>query len=327
MEPIYESLPPERIKQITDTIDVGYDLVAITLVSDDILIGGLENHWSWNNENVCVSFNTKFGKTFGSFHTVLIPLNLIANITLIPLAEESIPHFPEDEIYVKVTRKLGLGDDSPIKYYVQDYPNPLATIIAEHNLAIALAKNLEVDEALKHSLSSEAIPPNGILFEKDFILYADWNYFSHQMHGATSLSASAGVVGVTKDFSPSQQSFVFGHLSQNFQKIKNIQDVVVQTGVDEIFARGCILSPQPPQDTEIEGEKCILLACGNAQDTGEAVYPVLVKQKAFKYPLEFVGQIRSQLVFYGEFLPVPLEVFGRKQQYTILARAIGYLRH
>ena len=86
------------------------------------------------------------------------------------------------------------------------------------------------------------------------------------------------------------------------------------------------MSPQPPQDTEIEGEKCILLACGNAQDIGEAVYPVLIKKKAFKYPLEFLGQIRSQLVFYGEFLPIPLELFGRKQQYTILARAIGYLK-
>ncbi len=326
MEPIYESLPSERIKQITDTIDVGYDLVAITLVSGDILIGGLEKHWSWNNENVQVGFNTKFGKAFGSFHTVLIPLNLIANVTLIPLSQVSIPHLPEDDISVKFSRKLGVGDDSPIKCCVQDYPNPLATIIAEHNLAIALAKNLEVDNAFGHSLSNEAVPPEGILFEKDFILYADWDYFSHQMHGATSLSASTGIVSVTKDFSPSLQSFVLGHLSHNFQKIKNIQDVVVQNGVDEIFARGCILSPQPPQDTEIEGEKCILIACGNAQDTGEAVYPVLVKQKAFKYPMEFLGQIRSQLVFYGEFLPVPLEIFGRKQQYTILARAIGYLQ-
>lgn len=326
MEPIYESLPPERIKQITDTIDVGYDLIAVTLVSGDILLGSLAKHWSWNGKEIHVGFNTKEGKVFGGSHAVIIPINLIANITQVPLADESIPKFPEDDINVKFIRELGLGDGSPVKYYVQDYPNPLATIIAEHNLTISNARNLAILEWVEMSLSSDAVPPQGILLERDFILYADWDYFSRQMHGATSLSASAGVVGVTKDFSPSQQSFVFNHLSQNFQKIKNIQDVVVQTGVDEIFARGCILSPQPPQDTEIEGEKCILLACGNAQDTGEAVYPVLVKQKAFKFPMEFIGQVRSQLVFYGEFLPVPLEVFGRKQQYTILARAIGYLQ-
>ncbi len=305
---IFQPLQPNDIKALTDAIEIGYQLISVTLTTGDQLIGGIEKHWGWNGENVSIGFNTKAGRIYGMSHIIRIPLNQIADIKSIPLSDDTVP--------VYLDRRLT----------VQDYPNQLATVIEEHNLEVANACGLKVTGYMEAALAQDSIPPEGIKLRKDFILYADWDFFSRQMHGAVSVNASIGTVGIEKDFSPSLQNFVFKHLRENFQKIKDVQDALQPSGIDEAYVRGCILMPQPAQDTEIEGDTCILIACANAENTGEAAYPVLLKQKSLKYPIEFLNQVRSPLIFYGEFLPVPIEVFGIRQEYTILARAIGYLQ-
>ncbi len=323
---VYQPLQPNDIKAITDSIEIGYQLISVTLITSDELIGGLAKHWGWNGEEVSIGFNTHRGQMFGMSHIIRIPLELIADVKPIPLADESLPMWSPNDPYLVRLREKGMDDSFNKRSFVQDYPNPWATLIERHNLEICKRLGLKVGGYGEAALSRESVPPEGILLSRNFMLYTDWDFFSRQMHGAVSINASIGMTGVTKDFSPSLQVFVFKHLHENFQKIKEFQDVLQPSGVDEAYIRGCILMPKPAQDTEIEGERCILITCGNAENTGEAAYPVLLKQKYLKYPIELLDLVRSSLIFYGEFLPLPIEVFGIKQEYTILARAIAYLQ-
>ncbi|MCZ7547631.1 MAG: hypothetical protein M5U11_00535 [Anaerolineales bacterium] len=323
---IFQALPTEQIKELTNHIEIGVDLIVVTLIYGDEIIGALEKHWGWNGKNVTMGFNTKAGRRFGSSHIVEIPLEIIADISSIPLADDSIPKLEENDPHLAFLRELGLGETADRRLFVQDYPNPIATILESHNLPICISRGLKLFGYAEAALSREAIPPEGIMLKRDFILYTDWEFFSRQLHGAVTVNASAGVASISKDLSPSLQTFVFKHLRDNFRKIKQVQGVLEPAGLDEAFIQGCFLVPDPSQDTEIEGERCILVYCANAKNVGEAAYPVLIKQKSLKFPIEFLGLIRSPLIFYGEFLPIPFEVFGEKQEYTILARAIGYLQ-
>lgn len=325
-EIIFQPLPADQIKSLIDPIEIGIELIVVTLIYGDEIIGALEIYWEWDGNNVTIGFNTKAGKRFGMSHTVEIPLEIIADIKPIPLTDSSIPTLEGNEPNeVTLLDKSNLGQKLARKMFVQDYPNPIATVLESHNLAVCALRGLKVMGARDDALSRESIPPEGIMLKHDFILYADWDFFSHQLHGAVTLNATAGVASVTKDMSPSLQAFVFKYLQENFQKIIQVQGVLAPTGIDVAFVQGCILMPQPAQDTEIEGERCILVYCGNAKNVGEAAYSILIKQNSLKFPIDLLSLIRSPLIFYGELLPIPNDVYGKKQDYMILARAIGYL--
>jgi len=84
--------------------------------------------------------------------------------------------------------------------------------------------------------------------------------------------------------------------------------------------------PEPTEDTEIEGGKCIVTLCATNDEGDERVaYPVLMKVSCIKFPLEFLGRVNSVLTFYGELLPIPLNAMGRSYKSILLARAIAYL--
>jgi len=323
---VYQPLPPEELKQLIDSFKVGFDLLTVTLIYGDTLIGGLEKSWGWNGETINIGFNTKAGRRFGSSHIVVIPNELVANIYLIPLSSESIPRLEENDPQLEFLRELGLGEKVDRRLYVQDYPNPLATIIEDNNINVCKQRGLKLYGYVEAALSRESIPQEGIIFSRDFILYADWEFFSRQLHGAVTVSTNVPIAGVSKDISPSLQAFVFKHLHENSQKIRRVQDKLEPTGVNEIFVQGCILVPEPAEDTDIEGENCILVYCANSKEEGEIAYPALIKRKSLKYPLEFLGQVNSPLILYGELLPVPMDVYGTYHENTILARAIGYLQ-
>ncbi len=325
-EKFYEPLPPASIKSITDSIEIGYQLIIVTLISSDELIGGLAKYWSWNGNDIEISFNTKNGTMFGSSHAVNIPLGQIANINSFPLADDSIPVMSDDYPHLMKLRELGLEKGFDKRLFVQDYPNPWATIIEKHNLEVCKSCELMVTGQGEFSLSREFIPPEGIKLKDDCIFYTDWEFFSHQINSPTTLTTNMGLVTISKDINPSFQAYVFKYLRENFVKTQKIQDTLEPVGINEIFVQGCILVPEPAQDTEIEGETCILVYCANSHDKGEAAYPVLIKRKSLKFPLEFLGKVVTPLILYGELLPVPLEAFGKIHSYTILARAIGYVR-
>ena len=61
----YRVLPVSEIKELTETIKRSSDLIAITLVSGDLLLGGLGKHWSWNDKTIMLGFNTEKGFRYG----------------------------------------------------------------------------------------------------------------------------------------------------------------------------------------------------------------------------------------------------------------------
>jgi hypothetical protein len=96
--------------------------------------------------------------------------------------------------------------------------------------------------------------------------------------------------------------------------------------IQDNLVQGCILIPESTEDTEIEGEKVIVGLCAVNQESDDQVgYPVLLKLKCVKFPIEFLSRINSILTFYGEALPFPLNLMGRSYKNVFLARAIAYL--
>ena len=323
---LFKALASDQLKRLTDSIEIGHQLLDVTLVSGDVLIGGLAKHWKWNGKAVSISYNTQAGKKFGSSYFVEIPLELIANINPIPLAEESIPRIPDDDPMIEAFQRIGMEKTLNRTLFVQDYPNPLATIIFNHNQLVCEKIGLIRLEYIEKALSTETIPPEGIILNQDFILYVDWDFFTRQIAGTVSVGVDVFVASISKDTNPSLQTFVAKYLRDHFDKIKKIQDVFVESGLQEIFTSGCIFVPEPPLITEIEGEQCLLIYCANSSVKGESVYPLLLKKRCLKFPLEFLGKISSPFRIYGELLPVPVDVFGKVHASTILVRAIGFLK-
>ncbi len=318
---LFQSISTEELKKRTDTIEIAYQLIAVTLIYGDIVIGGLEKHWTWNGQTVNVGFNTSKGERFEQSRIIQIGINLIGDIQPIPLSDESLPKVGEDDPSLAFLREMGVKDKKFARLAVQDYPNPLASVICEHNLQIAAKYNLSVffDPFIEKALSMAGIPTEGIKFDKDYLLYADWEFFQRQMPGGTSIGGSAGL-SISKNLKPSLQTEIIRRL-RNTWKDKTRRKGETSSAVNEIWIEGCILVPTPPEDTQLEGEKYILVFCvSNDSET----YPVLLKPKALQYPQEFIRYIISPLVFYGELLPIPIIVLGEKYENTLVTRAIGY---
>src|SRR5271157_3514129 len=133
---VYQPLSPNNIKAITDSIEIGYQLISITLISGDELIGGLAKNWSWNGKEVSIGFNAHAGQIFGKSHVVEIPLKFIADVKPIPLDVKSVPRWSNNDPYVVKLREHGMENTFDKRVYVQDYPNPWATLIENHNFKI-----------------------------------------------------------------------------------------------------------------------------------------------------------------------------------------------
>jgi hypothetical protein len=288
------------------------------------MLGCVAKHWTWDDEILSLGFNTEKGQRSGSSYIIDIPLADIADVQPMPLNEQSIPSV-EPEL-ISSLEELGFPTDKFTKLPVQDYPNPLATIISTHNVHVAEAHRYEVSGYKEQALSSEAIPPEGITLDEDFVLYADWDFFDRQVSGSFGVEVGVGFVTATKNLSPSLQKLVIeklktswlGKLQERFSSDPGM--------VEENILRGNILVPQPAEQTDIEGESCILVMCAGKDGNSSArTYPVLLKLKRLRYPLEFLGLIMSPLVFYGEMLPIPLQVLGETYNTCLLARAIGYV--
>jgi len=138
-----------------------YDLVAVTLVNGDILLGGIFKHWEWNGHIVSLSCNTSEGKRFGSSYIIDIPIDSIADIAIIPIDDGSIPKLSPDDPRVQALKKLDLPTLIDLRVLPQDYPNPLASIICSHNTRVASSYGLLVGEYGEYALPQDAIPPKG----------------------------------------------------------------------------------------------------------------------------------------------------------------------
>ena len=189
----------ERLKAISL-----YDLIAVTLVNGDILLGGVFKHWEWNGHRVELSFNTQEGKRFGSSHVVYIPVDSIADIAVIPIDDRSMPKMSPDDPRIQALENIGLPGPIDLRVLPQDYPNPLASIICTHNTKTASYHSLSIGEYSEFALPQDAIPPEGLYLDEDFLFYSDWDFFYHQVPGAVSLTAGIlGALEISKEMSKS----------------------------------------------------------------------------------------------------------------------------
>jgi len=312
----------EQLEERLKSIAIAQDLIAMTLTDGDILLGGISKHWKWDGEIVSLSFNTAEGKRFGLSHFVDVPVDLIADILVIPLDDASTPKMEHDDPVAQLLKEI-LGEIDT-RLPVQDYPNPLASIIYEHNVQVASSHGLAVRDYMEKALARDAIPPEGIKLDADFLLYADWAFFSREAAGPTSVSAGLSTpfrLQISKDVSQSLPAQVLQRLrNSHADRIRRR----ISPTVGEHSLRGSILVPEDPQTTKIEGEECHLLMVAENQGP-EGRLPILVKVHALKFPLEFLSHVKSVLIVYGELLPAPVMVSGRRYQKVLLARAIGYL--
>ncbi len=317
---MFSSLPLDNIKEATDAIPSAHQLIAVTLTNGDVLLGCLGKHWSWNGKTVDIAFNTEEGKQFGDSWIILVPLEEITDIQKVSLSRESIPTFEMDELSFEIMQKLNPHVEKRMPLYVQDYPNPLATVICRHNMDVNAKCGFQVFGYCERALATDHIPPEGIKFDEDLILYSDWEFFSRRSASPTRVGMNLGVT-VSRDLGLPLQREVVERLKRSW--LDTLRD---KTDIDfarETTLRGQIVIPSPLQDTQIEGESCIVVIC--KVDEGES-NAVLLKQKLLKYPLEFLGFVKSVLAFHGEMLPIPLTVAGQVYTSVMLARAIGYLK-
>jgi hypothetical protein len=322
-----QALSNEIIRKNTKSVRLAYDLIAIILIDGEILLGGLSKHWKWNDRSVEISFNTEDGKQYGDSHAIEVSIEKISGIVTIPLSEASIPKPTNDSTPAAWLEQLGidaklLGIDKNLlaRLPVQDYPNPLAKVICHHNLAVAERKNLRVGGYVERALSTTGVPASGIWFDHDFVAYADWEYFSRQVRGGITFGVNIGFAVVEKDSTPSMEGLARNALKTSV--IYKFQTLLTSTVSQDGLVIGKIFYPESATTTLIEGEECIVIHCKSGSD----LYPILIKPSGLKYPVELINFIGSDLRFYGEFLPIPLELYGKTYYHTMLARAIGYVQ-
>jgi hypothetical protein len=320
---ILPRLSADQVESWVKSVSSG-DFVAVTLTNGDTLLGGiLQPPWA-DNTRVSVSFNTHEGRRYGHSHLVEVPAELVADLSVVPLDEETIPKPGADDPDLNLLQEI-VGEDAlgqwDLRVPPRGYPNPLASAICEHNLRVAASLGLEVWGYAEKALAGDAVPPEGIRFKGDTLLYADWEFFAQYRAGGGSVSAGIpGIFEVTKDLSQSPQAQVLQRLKAPIhEKVRR----AIAPVANEHRVEGRILWPQDAETTTLEGAECLLVGAEDSR-TGQ-VRPVLLKKKYLKYPQELLPLVRSMLTFYGELVQIPVIVFGQAHQETLLARAFGYV--
>jgi hypothetical protein len=315
----------QRLEERLESFSSEYDLVVVTLTSGDVLLGAISKHWDWNERTVSLSFNTEAGQRFQFSHEIDIPVELIADTEVVPLDEASAPRRGADDPQARAVEQIfGESFELDPRLPVRDYPNPLATIICKHNAQIAQSHNLPVNDCAEFSLPLDAIPPEGISFDDEFLLYADWPFFQRQISGSSSITGGIipNILEINKDLSQPLQQYVFQKLKVSLGESKVRRGTELSDGMHII--QGHIVLVESEMTTDIEGEKCHICIVGEIKRRGE-LRLVLLKNTGIKLPIEFVGCVNSILSFYGEVLPIPVNVQGRNYQHALLARAVGFL--
>lgn len=304
------------------------ELVAVTLTNGHLLLGGISEAPVREAREILIGFNTEDGRRYGSSYLVVVPVDLVADVEVIPLDDESTPRPADDDPAVAGLRLIlgqELLDSLDLRIAPRDYANPLASIICEHNLSVASSNGLRVEGYVERALSQEAVPQDGVRFDSDVLLYVDWDFFLREAAGGIAVSAGIpGVVEVEKQAGQSLQSQVLQRLRGSVKR--RIADEVRRRAsptMGEQVVHGILDVPESGQTTELEGDECELLVARDP-DSGESS-PVLVKVGSLSYPREFLPLVRSKLAIYGETRPIPVRVLGADYESVLLARAIAYL--
>lgn len=320
-----EMFSPIDTTQLKELIEnsTSSDLFSFKLLNGDILIGGIYEHGKRHHDKIQIAFNMPAGERYGQAQLVEINYRDINYIYRIHLREDSTPKLDKDETELVLLKEIGLDITHVTKLPIHNYPNPLATIIYEHNIPIATAHKFNIMYLTERALSQSGIPIEGIYFDKDFLMYIDWNFFQTQVKGEVSISAAPipGLVQVEKILRLSPEEQVLQRLRSSLAD--HIRRNVSPKMGEYKLIQGVLLVPDPTQDEVIEGDVCHLYQVAGSIDG--TLYPVLIKAKQLKFPRGFLNKVNSSLTFYGEFLPVPITVVGIPHGKILLARAIAYL--
>ena len=294
------------------------DLLAFHLQDGDILLGGIPRGGGLRDDTVNIAFNAPDGKRYGVAQYVRIPTSLIASVTVVPLSDATIPPINQadrENTFVQRTRAKDM------RLPVHNFPNPLAKILYDHNMPIVESHGFSVSKLIEESLSQAGISGTGIHFDRDFLMYADWEFFETQAKGETNIAVSPlpGLVQLERVIRSSNEELVIARLRNSLSN--RISSLLPSLGEYRILM-GVLLVPEPLQDEEIEGETCYLYRVATSE--GEQ-YPVLIKAKKLKYPRSFLNRVSSQMAFYGEMLPIPVSVAWSKYNDSMLVRAIASL--
>jgi hypothetical protein len=299
-------------------------LFAVVLTSGDVLLGGIDQHGEWKRKTVNVAFNMSDGKRYGQAQIAEVPIEQISSIQQVPLSDESKPQMNEEDPEVDFLKEIGFDVKGGIKLPVHNYPNPLASIIFQHNIPIVEQNKLRTLYLVEESLSQDGIPTEGIHFDDDFLLYVDWDFFESQSKGGVNIAASPipGLIQIEKDVRMplEQQVMQRLRLSLSEQIRKSLSPTVGNYSV----VHGALLVPEPAQDEEIEGELSYLYQIARSSDG--MLQPILIKARLLKFPKGFLHRVSSKLVFYGEVLPIPVSILGVVYKSALLIRALAYLK-
>lgn len=321
----FMTFAPITVEQLEVTIasSSGADLVAVRLTNGDVLLGEIHQYGEWDQKTVNLAFNMPDGKRYGTAQITAIPITSISSVRHVPLNEASRPKLSEEDPEMDFLKKVGMDVSGGIKLPVHNYPNPLAIIIYEHNISIIQRHKFRTLHLVEESLAQDGIPTEGIHFDNDFLLYADWDFFNTQSKGGATIAASPipGLIQIEKSIqmSPEQQVMQRLRLSTSEQIRKKLYSSIGNYAV----LRGALLVPDPAQDEEIEGELSYLYQIAVSRN-GE-IHPILIKAQLLKFPRGFLDRISSELVFYGEFLPAPVAILGKTYKSVLLLRALAYL--
>jgi len=316
-EEILQPITSDALQNFLSTCK-GSDLLAFKLTNGDILLGGIPRGGGIRGDTVNIAFNMPDGKRYGLAQYIKIEITSIASVSVVPLSEASIPTLSEGEWELEF---LQPSADKKVRLPVHNFPNPLASIIHNHNMPIVESHGFTASHLIEESLSQDGISEQGIHFDKDFLMYADWEFFQTQTKGETSIAASPfpGLVQVEHVLKSSNEEQVVIRIRNSLTN--RILKFVPPFG-DYRLLEGVLLVPEPLQDEEIEGETSYLYRIATSQGDH---YPILVKAKKLKYPRSFLDRVSSQLTFYGEMASIPVSISGYKYERSMLVRAIAYL--
>jgi len=296
-----KALDPTLLEQVIKTlIDSGHRSVIVSLIQGDIIIGDFHLSVDFSVFPVALIFNTREGKIFGHAHVIQVPPDYISGIRPLVWTRDSLSGLP-----------------------VKWVPNPLASLICDHNLLVAEKYGFDTWGYKEMALPQSGVPATGIEFEEDEVIYVDWEFFSH-------IKGSTLQVGIQYlRFSSGRSLLALAHDKLRVGPIERLRrSFHRKVSPGEYRIEGFLVAPKQEVTTRIEGQECIIMLCTSRKvyPPDEEFLPVILKTECISYPVEFIPFLKSPLVFYGELKRIPIAIEDIRSDRVLLARAIGYVR-
>ena len=319
MEYTFEALKTKDIYKIVKKIaESNNHSVIITLINGDILLGDLnldmkhfdspphEEEWwvarkdlggylSVKLQPKGLYFNTEEGRKYSDSLMIKLKNNLISDI-----------------------QHLNWKDLEPVRWM----PNPFAKMIFKNNVKVAKNWGLTIETYYEGGFSEKKLPPDGIKFTNEQLIYVDWDFMS-KLSGGFCVSASRG--GISAKFTRNAFKFALDKIKDG--TIEKIQHYLPGSfPFEEGRISGYLVIPPEEINTEMEDEECMVALCCKEKtfNRKKPYVPLLLKKKSFRYPKEYLPYINSEIVFYGEVVEIPIYEQGISSEASLMVRGIAY---